>query len=114
MMTVQYVFEHSPDTNAQQNPHHQEYLAFYIIAKILDHHLIYLTLKKRCKISLWNHALRTIFLPVFCNFQYWLKVGIAEVYKNIEIVVNGLCFVLYGYIVIVPCIIVSLDIQLFF
>lgn len=84
------------------------------MAKILDHHLIYLTLKKGCKISLWSHALRAIFTPVFCSFQYWLKVGIAEVYKNIEIVVNGLYFVLYDYIVIVLCIIVLLDIQLFF
>lgn len=61
-----------------------------------------------------NHAIRTNSLPGFWNFQYWLKVGIAEVYENIQIVVNGWCFVLYDHIAIVLCIIVTLDIQLFF
>lgn len=50
-----------------------------------------------------NHAIRTNFLPGFWSFQNWLKVGIAEVYENIQIVVNGWCFVLYDYIAVVLC-----------
>lgn len=55
-----------------------------------------------------------MFLPVVWSFQYWLEVGIAEAYENIQMVVNGLYFILYDNIVIVLCIIVLLDIQLFF